>query len=34
VAFRIVVYSRRIVGWRAHTTMKTVLELDALQRAL
>ena len=34
VAFVIDVYSRRIVGWRAHTTMRTVLVLDALEQAL
>jgi transposase InsO family protein len=30
VAFVIDVFSRRIVGWRAHTTMRTELVLDAL----
>ena len=34
VAFVIDVFSRRIVGWRAHTTMRTALVLDALERAL
>lgn len=34
VAFVIDVFSRRIVGWRAHTTMKTDLVLDALEQAL
>jgi putative transposase len=34
VAFVIDVFSRRIVGWRAHTTMKTELVLDALEQAL
>lgn len=34
VAFVIDVLSRRIVGWRAHTTMKTELVLDALEQAL
>jgi transposase InsO family protein len=34
VAFVIDVFSRRIVGWRAHTTMRTELVLDALERAL
>lgn len=33
VAFVIDVFSRRIVGWRAHTTMKTELVLDALEQA-
>ena len=31
VAFVIDVFSRRIVGWRAHTTMRTQLVLDALR---
>lgn len=34
VAFVIDVFSRRIVGWRAHTRMQTDLVLDALERAL
>jgi putative transposase len=34
VAFVIDVFSRRIVGWRAHTTMRTDLVLDALEQAL
>jgi hypothetical protein len=34
VAFVIAAFSRRIVGWRAHTTMKTELVLDALEQAL
>jgi transposase InsO family protein len=34
VAFVLDVFSRRIVGWRAHTTMKTALVLDALEQAL
>lgn len=34
VAFVVDVFSRRIVGWRAHTTMKTDLVLDALEQAL
>ena len=34
VAVVIDVFSRRIVGWRAHTTMKTALVLDALEQAL
>jgi putative transposase len=34
VAFVIDAYSRRILGWRAATTMKTVLVLDALEQAL
>jgi transposase InsO family protein len=34
VAFVIDAFSRRIVGWRAHTTMKTELVLDALEQAL
>jgi transposase InsO family protein len=34
VAFVIDVVSRRIVGWRAHTTMRTDLVLDALEHAL
>jgi putative transposase len=34
VAFVIDVYSRRIVGWRASTTMRTDLALDALEQAL
>lgn len=34
VAFVVNVFSRRIVGWRAHTTMRTELVLDALDQAL
>lgn len=34
VAFVIDVFSRRNVGWRAHTRMKTELVLDALEQAL
>jgi putative transposase len=34
VAFVIDVFSRRIVGWRAHTTMRSDLVLDALDQAL
>jgi putative transposase len=34
VAFVIDAYSRRILGWRAATSMKTVLVLDALEQAL
>jgi transposase InsO family protein len=34
VAFVIDVYSRRIVGWRASTSMRTDLVLDALEQAL
>lgn len=34
VAFAIDVFSRRIVGWKADTTMKTDLVLDTLQMAL
>jgi transposase InsO family protein len=34
VAFVIDAFSRRIVGWRAHTSMKTELVLDALEQAL
>lgn len=34
VALVIDVFSRRIVGWRAHTTMRTELVLDALDQAL
>ena len=34
VAFVIDVFSRRIVGWRAHTTMRTELVLDAFEQAL
>lgn len=34
VAFVIDVFSRRIVGWRAHTTMRTSLVLDALEQSL
>jgi putative transposase len=34
VAFLIDVYSRRIVGWKADTTMKTSLVLDTLEMAL
>jgi putative transposase len=34
VAFAIDVFSRRIVGWKADTTMKTSLVLDTLEMAL
>jgi putative transposase len=34
VAFVIDAYSRRILGWRAATTMRTSLVLDALEQAL
>jgi len=34
VAFVIDAFSRRIVGWRAHTTMRTDLVLDVLEQAL
>jgi putative transposase len=34
VAFVIDAYSRRIVGWRAASSMKTALVLDALEQAL
>jgi putative transposase len=34
VAFVIDAYSRRILGWRAATTMRTALVLDALEQAL
>ena len=34
VAFVIDVFSRRIVGWKAHSTMKTPLVLDTLEMAL
>jgi len=34
VAFVIDAYSRRILGWRAATSMKTALVLDALEQAL
>lgn len=34
VAFVLDVFSRRIVGWRAHTSMQTELVLDALEQAL
>ncbi|GJG89435.1 transposase [Gemmatimonadetes bacterium T265] len=34
VAFVIDAFSRRIVGWRAHTTMRTDVVLDALEQAL
>jgi len=34
VAFTIDAYSRRIVGWKADTTMKTSLVLDTLEMAL
>jgi putative transposase len=34
VAFAIDAFSRRIVGWRADTTMKTALVLDTLEMAL
>jgi len=34
VAFVIDAYSRRILGWRAATSMRTALVLDALEQAL
>ena len=34
VAFVIDAYSRRILGWRAATTMRTSLVLDALEMAI
>ena len=34
VAFVIDVYSRRILGWRAATSRKTALVLDALEMAI
>ena len=34
VAFVIDAYSRRILGWRAATTMRTALVLDALEQAI
>ena len=34
VAFVVDAYSRRILGWRAATSMKTALVLDALEQAL
>jgi putative transposase len=34
VAFVIDVYARRIVGWRASTTLRTDLALDALEQAI
>ena len=34
VAFVIDVYARRIVGWRASTSLKTDLALDALEQAI
>lgn len=34
VAFVLDAYSRRILGWRAATSMKTVLVLDALEQAM
>jgi putative transposase len=34
VAFAIDVFSRRIVGWKADTTMRTRLVLDTLEMAL
>src|SRR3954454_15861749 len=34
VAFVIDAYSRRILGWRAATSMKTALVLDALEHAV
>src|SRR5258708_14003064 len=34
VGFVIDAYSRRILGWRAATTVKTALVLDALEQAL
>ena len=34
VAFVIDVFSRRIVGWRASTSLRSDLALDALEQAL
>src|SRR5215475_5000119 len=34
VAFVIDAYSRQILGWRAATTMRTALVLDALEQAI
>jgi transposase InsO family protein len=34
VAFVIDVFSRRVVGWRVSTSMRTDLDLDALEQAL
>ena len=34
VAFVVDAFSRRIVGWRAHASMRTELVLDALEQAL
>ncbi len=34
VAFVIDAFSRRIIGWRAHTTMRTDLVLEAFEQAL
>ena len=34
VAFVIDVFARRIVGWRASTSMKTQFVLDALEQAI
>ena len=34
VAFVIDAYSRRILGWRAATSMRTQLVLDALEQAM
>jgi putative transposase len=34
VAFVIDVFSRRIVGWRASTSLRTDLAVDALEQAL
>jgi transposase InsO family protein len=34
VAFLIDVFSRRIVGWRASTSLRSDLALDALEQAL
>jgi putative transposase len=34
VAFVIDVFARRIVGWRAGTSLRTDLTLDALEQAL
>ena len=34
VAFVIDAYARRIVGWRASSSLRTALALDALQQAL
>jgi putative transposase len=34
VAFVIDIFSRRIVGWRLHSSMRTELTLDALEMAI